>query len=133
MTRTVVLGYTPNERGRAALAEAIEEVRRRGARLHVLNTSRGDAAVDPTLAETGELDELHRTLADAEVDHDVVQHVGLEPADDILDAVRATGAELVVIGTRRRTPVGKLLMGSTAQRVLLESDCPVLAVKASRG
>jgi len=133
MTRTVVLGYTPNERGRAALAEAIEEVRRRDARLHVLNTSRGDSAVDPALAERGELDELHRMLAEAEVDHEVVQHLGLEPADDILAAVRATGAELVVIGTRRRTPVGKLLMGSTAQRVLLEADCPVLAVKPSRG
>ena len=133
MTRTVVLGYTPNKRGRAALAEAIEEVRRRNARLHVVNTSRGDAVADPTLAETGELDELHRTLAAAGVDHDVVQHVGLEPADDILDAARETGAELVVIGTRRRTPVGKLLMGSTAQRVLLEADCPVLAVKVSRG
>jgi nucleotide-binding universal stress UspA family protein len=133
MTRTVVLGYTPNERGRAALAEAIEEVRRRDARLHVLNTSRGDAVVDPALAETGELDELHRSLVEAGVDHEVVQHLGIEPADDILAAVRATGAELVVIGTRRRTPVGKLLMGSTAQRVLLEADCPVLAVKASRG
>ena len=38
-------------------------------------------------------------------------------------------ADLVVIGLRRRSPVGKLLMGSVAQRILLGADCAVLAVK----
>jgi nucleotide-binding universal stress UspA family protein len=35
----------------------------------------------------------------------------------------------VVIGMRRRTPVGKLLMGSVAQRILLGAECAALAVK----
>ena len=40
-----------------------------------------------------------------------------------------TDADLVVVALRRPRPVGKLLMGSVAQRILLEAGCPVLAVK----
>jgi hypothetical protein len=68
--------------------------------------------------------------------HEGIEHVILQPvrghdaANEVLEAAEAHGAELIVIGLRRRTPVGKLIMGSTSQRILLEADCPVLAVKA---
>jgi nucleotide-binding universal stress UspA family protein len=55
---------------------------------------------------------------------------GQEAPDDLLQVADETGAELIVIGLRKRTPVGKLIMGSNAQRILLEARCPVLAVKA---
>ncbi len=50
----------------------------------------------------------------------------VQPGDD---AVEHTGAEVLVIGLRRRTAVGKLLLGSAAQRILLAIKWPVLAVK----
>ena len=54
-----------------------------------------------------------------------------DTAGAILDAVERAGAELLVIGARRRSPVGKAFLGSVTQDVLLDSPVPVLVVKAS--
>jgi nucleotide-binding universal stress UspA family protein len=60
-----------------------------------------------------------------------VEH-GADIVEAFEDVVRVTGARMVVIGIRSRSPVGKLVMGSDAQRLLLELDVPVLAVKPTR-
>ncbi|MDN6302072.1 MAG: universal stress protein, partial [Brachybacterium sp.] len=52
-----------------------------------------------------------------------------DPADDILDAVEDDDVLMVVIGIRKRTPIGKILLGSTSQRVAIESPVPVVLVK----
>ena len=52
-----------------------------------------------------------------------------DTAGAILDAVESAGAELLVIGARRRSPVGKAFLGSVTQEVLLDSAVPVLVVK----
>ena len=128
---TVVVGYIPTAEGEAALSHAIEEAQKRRTRLVVVNSSKGDALVDPRYALDDQVDRLRSSLEAAAVDHDVVQSVrGREAAEEVIDAVEQHRAELVVIGLRRRTAVGKLIMGSTAQRILLDSPCPVLAVKA---
>ena len=54
---------------------------------------------------------------------------GNEPAEDLIAVANETDADLIVIGLRRRTPVGKLILGSNAQRILLDAPCAVLAVK----
>jgi nucleotide-binding universal stress UspA family protein len=53
-----------------------------------------------------------------------------DPSDAVVQIAQENDARLLVLGLRRRTPVGKLIMGSLAQRILLEATCPVLAVKA---
>jgi nucleotide-binding universal stress UspA family protein len=53
---------------------------------------------------------------------------GNDPAEDLVDVANA----LIVNGLRRRSLVGRLLMGSNAQQILLTADCPVQAVKAAR-
>jgi nucleotide-binding universal stress UspA family protein len=128
---SVVVGYVPRSEGESALSHAVAEARSRGTRLVVVNTSRGDATVDQRYVDDEQLTALRQRLAEADVEHDIVHATrGRDASDEILAVAEEHRAELVVIGMRRRTPVGKLLMGSTAQRVLLEADCPVLAVKA---
>jgi nucleotide-binding universal stress UspA family protein len=129
----VVVGYVEKPEGRAALSRAAEEARLRGQRLVVVNSSRGGREFDADEAVTSKrhLDEVRQRLEEDGVEHEVRQLVrGQDPAEDLIDVAQEVGAELIVIGLRRRTPVGKLILGSNAQRVLLEASCPVLAVKA---
>ena len=60
----------------------------------------------------------------------VRQTMGPDVAEEIVRVADEVDAELLVIGLRRRTPVGKMIMGSVAQQVLIDAPCPVLAVKA---
>lgn len=130
---TIVVGYVPKPEGRAALTRAAEEARLRGMRLVVVNSHRGGREFDrdDALESETQLDEVRDLLRDSGVDHEVRQLVrGLDPADDLVNVASEVAADIIVIGLRRRSPVGKLILGSNAQRVLLDAPCPVLAVKA---
>ena len=127
----IVVGYVPKPEGRAALERAIEEATLRGGRLIVINASRGDSYVDAGYAPVQEIELIKSRLMEAGVDHELRQLVrGNEPAEEVVDVADEVGAELIVIGMRHRSAVGKFLLGSTAQRILLDANCPVLSVKA---
>jgi nucleotide-binding universal stress UspA family protein len=63
------------------------------------------------------------------VEFELTQPVGVDTAQELLKAMERDDAELLVIGIRHRSPVGKLLLGSVSQQLLLECPKPVLAVK----
>jgi nucleotide-binding universal stress UspA family protein len=130
----IVVGYIPSPAGKAALTSAIDEARRRDVRLVVLNASRGDALVDRRHSSADDWDDVQQELERSGVEFEVSRQVeAKDPGEQVLEIARQTNAELIVIGLRRRTPVGKLIMGSQAQTILLHADCPVLAVKAETG
>jgi hypothetical protein len=129
---TVVLGYVAKPEGEAALAASIAEAKLRQADLVVVNSHRAhqsDAGAQDRLRS--ELDEVRARVEKAGITVDVRHpETGLEASEDLLNVAEEVGADLVVIGLRRRTPVGKLILGSNAQRILLDAHCPVLAVKS---
>ena len=129
----IVVGYVPKAEGRAALRRAAEEARLRGARLIVVNSARGgrDFDDDDAVKADAELVTVSQQLKDAGIEAEVRHLVrGMDVAEDIIAVAEEHAADFIVIGLRRRSPVGKLILGSNAQRILLDAPCPVLAVKA---
>jgi nucleotide-binding universal stress UspA family protein len=129
---TVVVGFVPKPEGEAALDRAIEEAKLRGARVVVVNSHRGgDLDQESSSRADKDMEAVKAKLKAAGVDHELRKLVrGFEPAEDLIGIADDADAELIVIGLRRRSPVGKLILGSNAQRILLDAKCPVLAVKA---
>ena len=130
---TIVVGFVPTPEGDAALAAAISEARLREEPLHVVNTSRGDALVDNRFASEEALAAVRTRLDESGVVYEIDQQVSRQDAsDELVDTADRVKASLIVIGLRRRSPTGKLITGSQAQRILLDANCPVLAVKAAQ-
>jgi nucleotide-binding universal stress UspA family protein len=137
----IVVGLTDRPESRAALDRAIEEARRRSARLHIVrntgqpmdeNPGKARDWADAMAAWESEGEQLVRDLGDEGIDATFrVEPASADAAESILTAAAERDADLIVIGLRRRSPVGKLVMGSVSQTVILRADCPVLAVKAS--
>jgi nucleotide-binding universal stress UspA family protein len=129
----IVTGFRRDASGRAAVARAIEEARLRDAELIVVHSMRGGERdeLEQVVSYRDEFEQLERDLEASGVSFRLVEYArGNSPAEDIVAVAKDQEADLVVIGIRRRSPVGKLVLGSNAQDVLLQSPCPVLAVKA---
>jgi nucleotide-binding universal stress UspA family protein len=129
---TVVVGYLLSPEGDAALDVGIAEARLRGAELVVMHSSRGgDAERDDDVVAYGAAgDRIQECLEGKGIRFRLVEQVvGNAAAEDIVELALRERAELVVIGVRRRSLVGKMVLGSTAQDVIMNAPCPVLAVR----
>ena len=131
----IVVGFKGTPEGKAALDWAIQEARQHAAELFIVHSLRGGtdakSETDQVWQAREELAEAEQRLADAGVAYTVRKYMrGKSPAEDLNDVVAKEGADLIVIGIRRRSRTGKLLLGSNAQEILLDGDWPVVAVKA---
>jgi nucleotide-binding universal stress UspA family protein len=134
---TVAIAHQPSSTGHLVLREAVREAALRNTPLVVIQVNDAvdldkAAAHEATLAE--QVPRLARELGVTDIAWSLRLTPGVDVDDTaatILHQATEADAELLVIGARRRSPVGKLLLGSTAQTLILTANTPILVVKDS--
>ncbi|MFT4164019.1 MAG: universal stress protein [Microlunatus sp.] len=127
---TVAVAHSDSPRGKAALHAAAKEALLRGESLSVLRIIPG--VDEPTEDDPKLREQVAEELSEySELSWELRRGPeGYDTSESLLDLAEEAGATLLVLGSRKRRPVGKLILGSVVQRVLLESTIPVLVVKA---
>lgn len=142
---TVVVGYVPTAVGRAALRRAAQEAELRGWKLVTVHSESLDEQFDQDedSALDAELTVIRDHLQAIGIEHEEVRFEGVrsvrgtdlsapergvDPGEDLIAVAEEKRARLVVVGIRRRSLVGKLFLGSNAQKVLQGAPCAVLGV-----
>ena len=128
---TVLVAYVPRPEGQAALDKGIEIATKNNEQLVVVNAGPGGRSDDPNVVTGYEVERVEERLATLPIKAEFKVFVrGNSAIEEIEEMVQTLQVTVLVIGLRKRNPVGKLLLGSMAQDILLNVPCPVLAVKA---
>jgi len=132
MAKQFLVGYTGSPESRAALKLAIEEARLHGAKLFVINSQEGGATEKrEELAEIQEaLQSARELLADADIAYEASESVrGLSPGEDLVRFAADNKIDRIFVGVEKKSRTRKLILGSTAQFIILKADCPVVSAK----
>lgn len=126
---SIIVGYTPSSQGRAALKAAVAQARRTREDLVVAShlfydpengrSVADEAAIRAALEDLGAEDIASRVRVDDDGD----------AGEFLLKVAEEETASLIVIGLRRKSPIGKLSLGAAARRVVIAAPCAVLTVK----
>lgn len=128
---TIVVGYSPSGQGAAALRAGVRSARRRGEDLVIASYQNGEDGQGAPSEQ-----EVRAALAESDaegIEVSVRPRTDTEIGEFLLAVVEEVSASLIVIGLRRKSPIGKLNLGAAARRVVLGAPCPVLAVKDDHG
>ena len=116
---SICVAVTDNKEGESALRAAATEAAKLGVRLVAVNLTSAD---------------LDTSGIGQEVQYDVVvprSPSDLDEVEQVLKVIEDTpDVTLLVVGVRKRSPIGKVVLGSIPQRLILDAAVPVLAVKA---
>lgn len=139
---SVVVAYTQSPEGLRALEAGAAEARLRDLPLHVVTVLIHDVGESPVRAKrdmeaaSAAQEHLARIVEPVaargvEVTTELLHGQLGEETRQILDAAHRADGRMLVVGVRRRSAVGKLVLGSVSRDLLLAADVPVLAVKAN--
>ena len=131
---TVAVAHQVSPTARLALTHAVQEAKYRSSDLAVLHVVNSSLDADSEEAyRLGVSDEIERAVgSDSDISWKLhLRSVTGDVGDALVELTNRLGPDLLVVGARRRSPVGKALLGSVAQTIILEARVPVLVVKPS--
>lgn len=127
---TIVVGYSPSGQGDAALRSAVREAGRRRQDLLIASHPYNDPELGPSVASAEAVQTALAAAGGAELRAEVRTAAEHEDIGEFLVTVaEESAASVIVIGLRRKSPIGKLNLGASARRLVLGAPCPVLTVK----
>ena len=128
---TILVAYVPRPEGQTALEKGIEIAKERNEMLIVVNATPGGTGEDPSRADAQDVERVEQLLSVSGINAEFKQFVrGKNAVEELEEMVATHNVSLLVIGLRKRSAVGKLIMGSMAQEILMNIPCPILTVKA---
>ena len=128
----ILVGYDGSKGAEAALREAQKHAKVFNADIDILTSLEQSSTLDKSDIEKAE-SELEYVRTPFNIDdipcetHVVVNY--LTPGEDLVQFATDNRIDEIFIGLERKSKVGKLVFGSTAQYVILNAPCPVIAVK----
>ena len=140
--RNVLVATDFSDSAAAALQYGRELARTCQARLHVMHivddirwrsldmTPTLTASVQESLEAAAE-SQIHALVTGedrAQLHAVAVVETGISPAEALIDYAVATAIDIIVVGTRGRSGIPRVLLGSVAERVVRLAPCPVLTV-----
>jgi nucleotide-binding universal stress UspA family protein len=130
MSKPIVAGYDPRRGDRAPVDFGVSAARLTGARLIVVSVESGGRGADSDLLAdaTEALAQVQRELEAGEVEAECRTVKSSSAARALHEAAEGEDAGMLVVGSSRRSPVGRVLLGSTAERLMHGATCPVAVV-----
>lgn len=92
------------------------------------DTESSEVSPDEVAQRHATIRTLSNSLDAYDVEFEVRGAVG-EHGEEIVDLAEEIGVDRVIVGGRKRSPTGKAVFGSTAQKVMLSAPCPVTFVR----
>ena len=128
----IIVGYDGDDVSKRALELAVDHAKSFEGKIFVLSSLVGgaDVGAEDIKKDEEDLEKAGAFLKEKNIDcetHLLIR--GLEPGEDIVKFARDNDVQEIIMGVRRKSRVGKMVFGSTAQYVILKADCPVVTVK----
>ncbi|MFA7424788.1 MAG: universal stress protein [Desulfosarcinaceae bacterium] len=128
----LLVGYDGSTTAEKALEIAMEKAKSKNARLYVVTSmSKGtESQLHDIQEKEKKLDDIKARLQAQHIDGDTILLIrGVDPGADLVEFANENNVDEIFVGVKKRSRVEKMILGSTAQHVILNASCPVTTVK----